>query len=91
MRWIAVAVAMIGAMAVWAGERGSQEEGQRDAKAKLRVGDMAPNFELITLESIAPSGKTVIAETRTAEPKQKTMLSSLHGEKAVVLLLSSYS
>ncbi len=44
MRWIAVAGAMIGAMAVYAGERPSQEEGQPDAKGKLRAGDKAPDF-----------------------------------------------
>ena len=62
-------------------DAGARRRGQRRQDNSPKIGDKAPDFDLLTLESLLGKSKA---------PK-KVRLSSFRGKKPVVFVLSSYT
>jgi hypothetical protein len=63
---------------------------RRPSQNTLTVGQMAPDFDLPKLESVAPNSERGNAK-RSEKGADRIKLSSFRGKKPVVLIFSSYT
>ncbi|MHC5057800.1 MAG: hypothetical protein ACYTKD_24275 [Planctomycetota bacterium] len=104
MRFAVLATGVCAALACAAPAEGRGRRSGRPQGKELKVGDMAPDFELVLLPEDAPDGdskkdaaaprkKSGSAGARKDAPAkpEKVRLSSFRGKDPVVLILSSYT